>query len=190
MAYFNVEYITKHNLDFTHFMYMQLIFQNKFEDHSELLERLDENNTLQFLLDRGFVQLNKRTLKSQTNYHLARLSKVGAELYRDSQIMDITADDLALYTYLEKLWEDYEKPVGNPIAGKKNLAQFFAETGYNRRVVYQAVKDMYLPSMMEVDKGKFIPSLENFIWRGNNAFAKAFKLEESKLYAYLQENLK
>ena len=175
MAYFNIKYLEKQKIDYIHFMYLQLVHQNKYEDHSELLERYDNHSYLEHFGSLGLLKFNK-TPESASTYKRVRLSSKGQDIYRTCQIADVQPEDLMLFEYLEKEWDILEKPTGNKLAAKRYLAQFFAETGYNRRQVYHVIVDDYLPTMMSTanDYGKYIPTLEHFIWKATNAYKILF----------------
>jgi hypothetical protein len=182
MAYFNFEQIKKNGLGLKDVVLLQFLFQNSFEDLSETLKKFKKE--LQKAEKKGFVKINK-TPKSKSIYHRYRLSKKGSDLYKSIQLKDVEPEDISLCDYLSDLWISYDLKVGNKSKCVKYLAQFFAETGFSRRAVFNAVRDYYLEDMYRADKMKYVPKLDNFIWKPSNVYSNKFKLEESRLYEYI-----
>lgn len=186
MAYFNIDLLYSLNLSLDDLWTMQLVFQNTIENREEELSDRDFSR----LLTKDMLSIIKGK-KGETDVRRTRLSAKGKETYNILQLKDVSKEDLHFFEYVEKLWDALDKPIGNKLQCKKLIAQFFANTGFSRKSVYVIIKDYYLPEQMSDEKGhgKYIPSLENFIWKPVNIYSNVFKVEESRLYDYIGKYL-
>lgn len=183
MAYFNIDLLYKHKLSIDDLLTMQLVSQNTIEDRENELKDRDFSNLLKY----DMLSIIKGKSKKETDVRRTRLSKKGKEIYSELQIKDITEEDIQFFEYVKSLWKNIDKEIGNELQCKKLIAQFFADTGYSRKSVYTVIKDYYLPEKTEdEEKIKYIPKLENFIWKPTNIYSTTFKVQESQLYAYIQ----
>jgi hypothetical protein len=97
--------------------------------------------------------------------------------------------DEKLFEYLSSIYEGLDKPIGNSAKVKQLLAWFRAETTYSRRMIFKATT-AYVNDMVDREKSKYIPSLENLLWKANNVFSTKWGLADSKLYQFIQEHKK
>lgn len=166
---------------------MQLILQNASEDMVESLIMYLNEECLSRLMALDLLSYVKAKRKSDHDFARLRLSPKGKNIYRDANKADYTEEDSALYDALVKIYDSVEKPVGNDIRVKELLAWFRIEGGYSRRQIFKAIK--FFISVNEDDhNGKYIPTLENLIWKPNSVFSTKWNLADSKLYQFINEN--
>lgn len=164
-----------------------LMFMNVSEDMvDELKIHLTPELLSEYETD-GYITSVKKKKKNDHYFSVLRLSKKGKEVYRNSQILDYTVEDERLLEYLKAEYENLEKPIGNELKVKQLLAWFRAETNYSRRMIFKASK-AYVNNMVDNGKDKYIPSLENFLWKAPNVFSAKWTLANSKLYQFIQEH--
>jgi hypothetical protein len=184
----NINYLSQKGLEpYDHFL-LQLLAQNSSEDMSEWLIMYLTEPHLKRLLSMGLIEtLKKKKRKDDHDFTILRLSSKGRQIWRDSKVPNYTEQDELLVEYLVSQYGKVEKPVGNQEKVKELLAWFRNETGFTRKQVYKAVS-FFLKAAQEDSGGKYIPSLENLIWKGGTVFQKVPKLSESKLYQFIIEN--
>jgi hypothetical protein len=107
-------------------------------------------------------------------------------VWRNAKIPSYSEEDEQLLEYLVNQYKRLEKQIGNREKIKELLAWFRVETGFSRKQLYKAVV-VYLKVEQEDQGGKFIPSLENLIWKGGTVFQKQPKLAESRLYQFITD---
>jgi hypothetical protein len=183
----NTSYLEQKGLEPYDFFLLQLIAQNSSEDMSEWLIIYLKEDNLKRLLALDLLDTVKKKRKADHDFTVLRMSKKGRDVWRNAQVPNYTEEDELLVEYLVKQYGKVEKPVGNQEKVKELLAWFRNETGYTRKQVYKAVS--YFLKIEQEDKGgKYIPSLENLIWKGGTVFQKKPKLSESRLYQFINEN--
>lgn len=183
----NTKYLESKALFPYDFLVLQLISQNTGGEMANYLHLYLNSDVLTRLLTLDLITKVKAKNKSQHDYDRLRLSKKGREIFRNAQIEDYTEQDELLLDYLTKLYHSIEKPIGNEERIKQLLAWFRVETGALRKDIYYAVKT-YLSTFVDNSKTKYIPSLENLIWKPNSVFATKWTLADSKLYQFIREN--
>lgn len=185
----NIKYLMEKGLSFHDFTNMILLAQNTEQGiHEELILNMTEDD-LTRLHALGLVSLVKKKRKSDHDFTTMRLSKKGKEVYRNAQITDYTEADEKLMEALGGLYNKIDKSIGNDVKVKQLLAWFRTETQYSRKMIYLAIK-FFILKHEDKEKVKYVPTLENLIWRGDNIFAAKWNLSSSKLYQFIQENKK
>jgi len=174
-------------LSYYDFTLMALIYQNSTDDMSEeiLLHVTDESLKRLHALD--MVSLIKAKKKSDNDFMRIRLSKKGKEVFKNAQIVDYTEQDEALLDKLKEAFTAVDKQIGNDVKVKKMLAWFRTETQLPRKYIYIAIRK-YILGLQEENKLKYMPTLENLLWKGQNVFATKWDLADSKLYQFIQEH--
>ena len=185
----NIKYLMEKGLSYDDFTNLILIAQNTEPGiHEELIINMsDESLTRLQALD--MLSLIKLKRKKDHDFTRLRLSKKGKNVFRNAQIVDYTEADEKLYEHLEALYNRLDKPVGNDVKIKQMIAWFRTETQYPRKMVYFAIK-YFLAKHEEEQKVKYIPSLENLLWKADNVFATKWNLANSRLYQFINENKK
>lgn len=183
----NIEYIHKAGIEPYDLMLMELIAQNASDDMTEALVLYLNDKSLKRLMALDFLTTVAAKRKSDHDFRRLRLSKKGKAMLRDARKLQYTPEDAGLYAYLHKVYDQVEKPVGNPEKVKELLAWFRTEGQYTRKQIFKAVR-LYV-SIQEGDQGgKYIPSLENLLWKSGNMYSSTWKLSESRLYQFINEN--
>lgn len=185
----NVKYLMEKGLSFHDFTNLMLLAQNTEAGiHEEIiLNMTSEDLTRLHALD--LITLVKLKKKSDHDYTRMRLSKKGKEIFRNAQVVDYTEADENLEKALEALYKKLDKPVGNDVKVKQMLAWFRTETQYSRKMIFLAIK-YFLAKHEEEGKVKYIPSLENLLWKADNVFSTKWSLANSRLYQFIQEHKK
>ena len=185
----NINYLMQKGLSYHDFTNLQLIAQNTDPHMYEeiILNMTDEDLTRLHALD--MLSLIKLKKKADHDFTRLRLSKKGKETFRNAQIVDYTIEDEKLQEHIVTLYNRLEKAIGNDVRVKQLLAWFRTETQYSRKLIYIAIK-YFLSKHEEEKKTKYIPSLENLLWKPNNVFTTKWSLADSRLYQFIQENKK
>lgn len=176
-------------LSYYDFTVMQLIAQNTDPKiHEEIiLHMTDESLTRLQALD--MLKLVNLKRKKDHEYTRLRLSKKGNNVFKNAQIVDYTEADELLFASLDQLYHKMDKPVGNDKQVKKLLAWFRVENQYSRKMIFHAIK-YFLMKYEEEGKAKYIPTLENLLWKPTNVFASKWDMANSRLYQFINENKK
>jgi len=183
----NVQYLEKKGLEPYDLFVMELIGQNTSEDMTESLIMYLNDACLKRLMALELLDTVKQKRKSDHDFRRLRLNKKGRGILLDGRKPGYTEEDGALFEHLTKLYEKVEKPLGNPEKVKELLAWFREESGYTRKQIFIAIR-YYTRVNEEIEGGRYIPSLENLLWKASNVFATKWKLSDSKLYQFINEN--
>ena len=185
----NINYLMQKGLSYHDFTNLQLIAQNTEPKMYEeiIINMTAEDLTRLHALD--MLSLIKLKRKADHDYTRLRLSKKGKEAFRNAQIVDYTKEDELLLEHLTGLYKKMDKTVGNEVKVKQMIAWFRTEADFTRKHIYIAIK-FFLTKHQEEDKTKYIPSLENLMWKSSNVFATKWSLADSRLYQFIQENKK
>jgi len=185
----NINYLMEKGLSYYDYTVLQLIAQNTDPQiHEELiLHMTDESLKRLHALDMLKIVNAKR--KTDHDFTRLRLSKKGNMVFKNAQIVDYTEADEKLFDALANLYAKLDKPVGNDVKTKGLLAWFRVENQYSRKMLYFAVK-YFLLKHQEENKVKYIPTLENLLWKSDNVFSTKWTLADSRLYQFIQENKK
>lgn len=183
----NINYLMEKGLSYYDFTLLQLLAQNTDPKiYEELIIHMrDENLTRLHALD--LIAMVKLKRKTDHDYTRMRLSKKGKEVFRNAQIIDYTEADEKLEEALAAMYGKLNKPVGNDVKVKQMIAWFRTETQYSRKMLYFAVQ-YFLGKHEDEGKVKYIPSLENLLWKSSNVFAAKWSLADSRLYQFINEN--
>lgn len=185
----NINYLMEKGLSYYDFTVMQLIAQNTdpkiFEEI--VIHMTDESLKRLHALD--MLKLVKLKRKKDHDFTRLRLSKKGNTVFKNAQIVDYTEADEKLFEALSDMYGKVDKPVGNDKQVKKLIAWFRVENQYSRKMIFHAVK-FFILKHEEEGKTKYIPTLENLLWKGTNVFAVKWDMANSRLYQYINENKK
>lgn len=183
----NKKYLADNNLTVFDWMIFHLLFMNTSEDMTEELVDYLSPDRLEDYTIAMYVTTVKAKKKTDPMYKSLRLSKKGKEIYRNTQILEFTKEDAGLFNYVSEMYQAIGKPIGNDIRVKQQLAWFRAETQYSRRMIFKAIKT-FIGVMEDNGKVKYIPSLENLLWKAPSVFSTKWTLGDSKLYQFIQEH--
>lgn len=185
----NINYLMEKGLSYYDFTLMQLIAQNTDPKMHEEIQIHVTDESLKRLHALDMLKLVKAKRKSDSDYMRLRLSKKGNEVFKNAQIIDYTEADENLFTALEGLYKKFDKPVGNDKQVKKLIAWFRVENQYSRKMIFLAIK-YFLMKHEEEGKVKYIPTLENLLWKADNVFSTKWDMANSRLYQFINENKK
>ena len=185
----NTKYLMEKGLSYYDFTVMQLVAQNTEPNtYEEIIIHITEES-LQRLLTLDMLKLVNKKRKSDHAFTRLRLSKKGNEVFKNAQIVDYTEADEKLLESLKSLFETVDKPIGNDKQVKKLIAWFRVENQYSRKMIFYAIK-FFLAKHEEEVKTKYIPTLENLLWKPSNVFASKWDMANSRLYQFINENKK
>lgn len=185
----NLKYLEKKGLEAYDLFVMDLISQGSSEDMTIPLTMYLNEDCLKRLLALELVTTVKKKRKADHDFKVIRLSKKGRTVFLNARKIGFTVEDQELYKHLSKIYDDFDKPIGNPEKVQELLAWFRLESGYSRRQIFKAIR-YYLRSQQEEQQGRYIASLENLLWKSDNVFSTKWKLGQSKLYQFINEHKK
>lgn len=156
----------------------------------------------QRFLEKGLIKFVKPKNKSQTEFELVRLEKVAEKILTDvTTNLQISEEVEKIFQYMEKIYKGRSSGiVKNKTETKRRIQWFSDATGFtgNRLVILikSFCMDTYLPEngqSIEVAKEDnprlvFSNLLDNVFWHPKDLFARHYKLEESPLYRYYENN--
>lgn len=177
MGYINFPLAKAKGLLVTDITLLQMIFQNRFEDHSETLNKFEEE--IDKFDSQGIVKFIKGTKKA-TKGSLVRLSDKGSRILEEIEIADITSDDLDVYGWLEQAYKQSGKEIGNAKKTKSLIAQFRANSGIERNHLVFLCK-VFMKDEKEME---YSQRLEYLFWKPANLFQTKFDINQSRLYQY------
>ena len=178
--YINFEIAKKRELSPTDVVNLQLIYQNKTENLFEVINENIPLSTLDRYQNLGYITLVKAKNKSDSIQNRVRLSTKGYELLEDLQVPEINDDDLQLYNWLEKTYQNEGKEIGNRKKTKLYIALFRANSGIDRNKLALLCKAF----MNDSSQFEWSKKLEFLFFKPGNVFSVKFDLEQSKLYQY------
>lgn len=156
---------------------LQAVFQNKFEDNSSLLEIFSSN--IEKYETRELVKFINGT-KKDSKFKLVRLSDKGSKILEEIQVGGINQDDLDVYEWLESVYKNSGKEVGNMKKTKSLIAQFRVNSGIERNHLAYLCK-VFINDEKEMEWSN---KLEFLFWKPANLFQTKFDIEQSRLYQY------
>lgn len=182
--YINFQLASNRGLSPADVVNLQLIFQNRTE---KLVDTISEHvplNVLEGYQEKGYITLVSAKNKSDTIQNRVRLTPKGSELLEDIQSPEINDDDLQLYNWLEGIYKEEGKELGNRKKTKMYVALFRVNSGIDRN------KLAYLCKTFMNDTGQFEWSkkLEFLFFKPSSVYAVKFDIEQSKLYQYYIKN--
>lgn len=173
----------------------------KNKDVGAIEERVTEEE-LELFLEKGLIKYVKPKNKSQTKYELVRLEKVSEKFLVDiSTNLFISEEVEKIFKYLETIYKGRSSGiVKNKTETKRRINWFINESGIGGNRLAILIKsfcaDTYDPSLgrsiedSKEDNPRLVLSfmLDNVFWTPKDNFARHYKLEESPLYTYLEDN--
>lgn len=175
--YINFNLAQNHGLILHDIILLQMIYQNKFEDHSKNLEHFEPS--FEKFENQGLVTYIKGK-KNDSKSSLIRLTVKGNKILEEIQIPEINLDDLDVYSWLENVYKQNDKEVGNAKKTKLLIAQFRVNSGIERNhLVFLCKTFIFDEKEMEYSK-----RLEYLFWKPSNLFQTKFDIDQSRLYQY------
>lgn len=182
--YINFQLAATKGLSLTDVINLQLISQNKIET---LVDIITENIPLA-VLDRyqslEYINLVKAKNRSDTIQNRVRITPKGTELLEDIQSPQINEDDLQLYNWLESIYKNEGKELGNRKKTKMYVALFRVHSGIDRNKLAFLCKTF----MNDAAQFEWSRKLEFLFFKPSNVYAVRFDIEQSKLYQYYLKN--
>lgn len=175
--YINFKLAQTNGLILQDIILLQMIAQNKNENHSETLDKFEEDFVK--FETQGIVEYIKGK-KNESKGHKIRLSAKGSRILDEIQIPEVTADDLDVYTWLENVYKKSGKDIGNSKKTKGLIAQFRVHSGIERNHLVFLCK-IFINDEKEMEYSK---RLEYLFWKSDHVFQTKFDIHQSRLYQY------
>lgn len=177
--YINFKLLPSLGLSLEDVTVMQMCKQNKTEDLSEELSKFD------FILKRlQEKELVSEIKKGKSKFERKRLTKKGKKVLEDIETPEVTADDLVLFDWLEKLYISQDKEVGNKRKTKMYLALFRVNSGIQKNELATLLDEF----TRDEDNMSYNHKLEYAFFKPSNVFQTKFELDQSRLWGYYQKN--
>ena len=175
--YLNMKYLEGNNLSFEDVFVLQLAKQQRSEDCTDYLE--GSKKSVKSLEKLGYLTRIKGK-KADPEMSKIRISKEGATVLDNLEIVEVTEDDLTLFDRMKGIYLNKEKVLGNQKKTKMFIALFRVHSGINKNNL------AFLMNTFVIDDRnmKFNNCLEYALFKPQNAYATKFDLEESRLYQY------
>ena len=185
MSYINYEIMCAKNLDLFELGLLQLIKQNKTEHLAEVLECYlqDDHEVFKRFEAAGLIEYVKGK-PGDSEFQRMRATKKAVEILEDIETAGIIEEDLQLYSWLENVYKNLGKEVGNKKKCKNFIAQFRAQSG----IVRNSLAFLCQTFISDEEQISFSQKLEFLFFRGANLFAVKFDLYQSRLYQYYEKN--
>lgn len=185
--YINFNYLKEKDLTLKDLLALLIIFNNVNGDACEHILGEVPMHLYNKLKEKDLIKHVKSKNKSEPFFASVRLSTKGKETLKLVSVADLEEEDIKLIEYLKTLFKNLDKPIGNEKMIQKLIPWFRVTTQYSRKMIYIATKT-FINQEVEKSQGKFIPSLENLLWKAPNVFSTKWDLGSSRLYKFIQEN--
>jgi hypothetical protein len=165
----------------TELLVLQMCKQQKNEDLSEELEHF--SNLVDSLFRRELLDTIKGTSK-QPPLSKLRISKKGQALLDKAQIPLILDEDVKIFQWLEEVYKESGKEIGNRKKAQQYVANFRVESGIDKNKLAKLCK-----TFIDDDSNfEWSKRLEYLFWKPRNVFDTTFDIEQSRLYMYYLQN--
>ena len=158
---------------------LQAIFQNKTEDNELLLISIYTVEKIEKFEKSELVKYISGTKKS-SKFKLVRLSDKGSKILDEIQIPQINTDDLDIFGWLEGIYKNSGKEIGNAKKTKSLISQFRVNSGIERNHLAYLCR-VFINDEKEMEYSK---KLEFLFWKPSNLFQTKFDIEQRRLYQY------
>lgn len=177
MGYINFALAKSKGLTLCEIVLLQMISQNKYEDHSATIEKFPDE--IAKFTTQKFVDYIKGNAKDSEAFKI-RLSPKGSKILEEIQIAEVTNDDLDVYEWLEKKYKEQGKEIGNAKKTKALIAQFRTHSGITRNHLVYLCKVF----MNDEHEMEFSKRLEYLFWKKDHMYQTKFDINQSRLFQY------
>ena len=177
--YINTQILNSKELSFTQLILLQLCKQQKFEDHSEVIEKGFYPEDIDFLLSRGLIEEIKGT-KQQSKFEKLRCSKSGCNLLDIIEIPEISEQDILLYDWISSVYLKNGKELGNRKKGLLHLTMFRVHSSIDKNRLAFLLKTF----LEDENQMNFSNVLQYVFFKPDSIYSTRFDIEGSRLYKY------
>lgn len=179
--YINFKLLPSLGLTWEHVVVMQMCKQAKFENLS--IELSGFQDIIKQLEQLEYVdEISGK--KGQDPLEKKRLTKKGKKVLENIETPEVTQDDLVLFDWLERLYKDLGKEVGNKRRTKLYLALFRIESGIQKNELATLLDEF----TRDGDNMNYNHKLEYAFFKPSNVFQAKFELDQSRLWQYYLKN--
>lgn len=181
--YINLEILESKCLSLLDIGLLQVIRQNKSEDCSDYLRRCSLSGGQEYFdrfVTADLVEFTKPKKKSDDQFVCIRLSKKGIAWLEEIETPEITEDDLKIYTWLEGIYMNSGKEIGN----KKKTKMFIAQFRVNSSISKNSLAFLCKTFIEDPNQFEYSKRLEYLFFKPANLFSVKFDIEGSRLYQY------
>lgn len=180
MNYINFNLLYERGFNPVEYCLMVAAHQNAKEDMSDVVASLiGDDARLDELVEQGYLKYIKGT-KNQSEIEKIRLDKKGRKLIEDVSAIEVEQEDIIVFDWLEKLYKDRGKEIGNRRKIKSYIAQFRKYSGIDKNNLVLLCKSF----CYDEDEQEYSHKLENVFYKPKTHFNIHFDIEESRLYKY------
>lgn len=130
-------------------------------------------------LEKGYIEFIKGK-KGDDQLKKLRISKKGKDLLSDLETPEVTQDDLVIYDWLESIYKESNKVVGNRKKTKLYIACFRTQSQIEKNCLAYLCQTFIGDS----DNMEYNQKLEYMFFKPDNIYSTRFDLEQSRLYKY------
>jgi DNA-binding MarR family transcriptional regulator len=179
--YINFKALAHYKISIGDVMILQMAKQQKNEDLGEYIKALVQGNEkyLDGLIDNDYLTTIKGTEK-QSFYSKLRLTKKGVNLIDTIETPEIEEQDLIFFEWIEKVYKDRGKKIGNRKKTKLYIALFRVHSGITKNSLALLIKSFLEDEVSQ----KFSHIAEYVFFKPPNVFSVKFDIEQSKLYQF------
>lgn len=177
--YINTQILNSKELSFTQLILLQLCKQQKFEDHSEVIERGFYPEDIDFLLSRGLMKEIKGT-KKQTRFEKLRITDKGEDVLSLVETPEISEEDTLLYKWISDVYLKNGKELGNRKKGLLYLALFRVHSGIDKNKLAFLMKTF----LEDENQMSYSNVLQYVFFKPDNIYSTRFDIEGSRLFKY------
>lgn len=180
--YINFKLLPSLELTWHHVVVMQMCKQAKFENLSDELSTFSPTliGELQGMKYVDYIAGKK----NQNPLEKLRLTEKGKKVLENIETPEVTQDDLVLFDWLERLYKDLGKEVGNKRRTKLYLTLFRIESGIQKNELATLLDEF----TRDGDNMNYNHKLEYAFFKPSNVFQAKFELDQSRLWQYYSKN--
>lgn len=178
--YINFKLLSSREVSPLELMLLIACRQNQSGESAQVIkEYYHETPGLESMEQRGYIEYIKGK-KGQEPWDKIRLSKRGKDFLEDIETPEVTADDLKVYEWLEAIYKNSERIIGNRKKTKMYIACFRAQSSIEKnRLAY-----LCQCFINDSDNMEYNLKLEFMFFKPDNVYSTRFDLEQSRLYKY------
>lgn len=186
--YCNTQLLESRNLSLLEYALLCLLRQNRTENSCPSQIKYLEENLTEAIIEKfrglGLIEEVNRKNKAQMYSELLRTTKKGNNWLEDFETADVDEDSLKIYRWVESIYLNTDREIGNKRKTKAFIAQFTKESGISRNHLAFLIQT-FINTESEFEWSK---KLQFLFFKGDSVFSVKFDLESSRLYQFYQKN--
>lgn len=178
--YINFKILENSQLDLDDYLLLHAVRQNRTEDLGDYIEKTWGEGKIWYLEQKDLVTFVKPKNKSQNKCHTVRINKKGESLLEDLDTPEVSDDDIKLFDWLEGIYKDQDKMIGN----RKKTKLYIALFRVNSQISKNKLAHLIYTFITDEKEMEYSQKLEYLFFKPSHMYQSKFDIEQSRLYQY------